>query len=83
MDTDGVLTGFDCDLTRAVSRRHEEFPSSQRQAAQVSRNVFSRVLTEGEADAALAASIFHYETYKVSDLKEYLGDREGIPVRKT
>ena len=43
---------------------------------------FVEVLTEGEADAALAASIFHYGTYTVSDLKEHL-DRAGIPVRKT
>ncbi len=42
---------------------------------------FTEVLTEGEADAALAASIFHYGTYTVNDLKESL-DRAGIPVRK-
>jgi len=40
------------------------------------------VLTEGEADAALAASIFHYGTYTVGDLKEHL-DRAGIPIRRT
>jgi cyclase len=38
------------------------------------------VLTTGEADAALAASIFHYGAYTVADLKEFL-DRHGIPVR--
>src|SRR6266571_2931835 len=43
---------------------------------------FVRVFEEGEADAALAASIFHYGAYTVSDLKEQL-DRHGIPVRKT
>ena len=41
-----------------------------------------RGLMGAVADAALAASIFHYGTYTVDDLKEYL-DREGIPVRKT
>ena len=41
---------------------------------------FVRVLTEGCADAALAASIFHYGTYTVNQLKEEL-DRRGIPVR--
>jgi cyclase len=41
---------------------------------------FLRVLTEGEADAALAASVFHYGTYTVAELKEHL-DRHGIPVR--
>ena len=43
---------------------------------------FLRVLTEGEADAALAASVFHYGTYTVDDLKDYL-ERAGIPVRRT
>jgi cyclase len=38
------------------------------------------VLTDGEADAALAASVFHYGTYTVDDLKELL-DKEGIAVR--
>jgi cyclase len=41
---------------------------------------FVRVLTDGRADAALAASIFHYGTYTVAALKEEL-DRRGIPVR--
>jgi cyclase len=42
---------------------------------------FLRVLTDGEADAALAASVFHYGTLRIADLKEYL-DRHGIPVRR-
>ncbi len=41
---------------------------------------FERVLTEGRADAALAASIFHYGTYTVNDLKDYLQAR-NVPVR--
>jgi cyclase len=41
---------------------------------------FERVLTEGHADAALAASIFHYGTYTVGDLKRFLQQRD-IPVR--
>jgi cyclase len=41
---------------------------------------FERVLTEGHADAALAASIFHYGTYPVGDLKRFLQQRD-IPVR--
>jgi cyclase len=39
------------------------------------------VLTEGEADAALAASIFHFGTYTVADLKEFLA-KKGVPVRR-
>ncbi len=80
MDTDGVQTGFDCALTRAVSRA-THIPVIASGGAGKPEH-FVRVLTEGEADAALAASIFHYGTYTVDDLKEYL-DRAGIPVRKT
>jgi imidazole glycerol-phosphate synthase subunit HisF len=80
MDTDGVQTGFDCELTRAVSRA-THIPIIASGGAGKPEH-FMRVLTEGEADAALAASIFHYGTYTVDDLKEQL-DREGIPVRKT
>jgi cyclase len=80
MDTDGILTGFDCELTRTVSRA-TKIPVIASGGAGKPEHFLS-VLTEGEADAALAASIFHYGTYKVDDLKEYL-DREGIPVRRT
>jgi cyclase len=41
---------------------------------------FGRVLTEGRADAALAASIFHYGTFTVADLKAWL-HQHGVPVR--
>lgn len=79
MDADGVQTGFDCDLTRAASRA-TRIPIIASGGAGTLEH-FARVLTDGEADAALAASIFHFGTYTVSDLKEYL-DRLGIPVRK-
>ena len=80
MDTDGVRQGFDCELTRAVSRATRVPVIASGGAG--SPDDFVRVFTEGEADAALAASIFHYGTYTVSDLKERL-DIHGIPVRKT
>jgi cyclase len=80
MNTDGVQTGFDCALTRAVSRA-THIPVIASGGAGTPDH-FVEVLTTGEADAALAASIFHYGTYTVGDLKEYL-DRAGIPVRKT
>ena len=80
MDTDGVQQGFDCELTRAVSRATHIPVIASGGAGHP--DDFVRVFTEGEADAALAASIFHYGTYTVSDLKEQL-DRHGIPVRKT
>ncbi len=80
MDTDGVQTGFDCALTRAVSRA-THIPVIASGGAGKPEH-FIQVLTEGEADAALAASIFHYGTYTVDDLKACLA-RAGIPVRKT
>jgi cyclase len=78
MDADGVQTGFDCELTRAVSRA-TRIPVIASGGAGGPED-FLRVLTDGEADAALAASIFHYGTYTVDDLKNYLGSH-GIPVR--
>ena len=78
MDTDGVQGGFDCELTRAVSGA-TRIPIIASGGAGKPEH-FVRVLTEGCADAALAASIFHYGTYSVNQLKEEL-DRRGIPVR--
>jgi cyclase len=79
MDTDGVQTGFDCSLTREVSRS-VKIPVIASGGAGKPED-FLHVFEEGEADAALAASIFHYETYTVDDLKKYL-EAEGIPVRR-
>jgi cyclase len=79
MDTDGVQTGFDCDLTRAVSRATRIPVIASGGAGKP--DDFAKVLTEGEADAALAASIFHYGTYTVDVLKEEL-DKHGVPVRR-
>ncbi len=80
MDTDGVQDGFDCGLTRAVSRA-THIPVIASGGAGKPEH-FSRVLSEGEADAALAASIFHYGTYTVDDLKRHLA-ASGVPVRRT
>ena len=78
MDTDGVQTGFDCPLTYAVSHA-AHIPVIASGGAGKPED-FELVLTEGEADAALAASIFHYGTYTVSDLKAFLQKR-SVPVR--
>jgi cyclase len=78
MDTDGVQEGFDCGLTKAVSEA-THIPVIASGGAGKPEH-FVRVLTEGRADAALAASIFHYGTYTVDQLKEEL-DKRGIPVR--
>ncbi len=80
MDTDGMQQGFDCELTRTVSRATRIPVIASGGAGKP--DDFVRVLTGGEADAALAASIFHYGTYTVDDLKEHL-ERHGIPVRRT
>ena len=80
MDTDGVRTGFDCELTQAVSRAVNVPVIASGGAGEPED--FVRVFEEGEADAALAASIFHYGTYTVAELKEHLAAC-GIPVRRT
>jgi cyclase len=80
MDTDGVRTGFDCELTQAVSRAVNVPVIASGGAGEPED--FVRVFEEGEADAALAASIFHYGTYTVDELKEHLAAC-GIPVRRT
>jgi cyclase len=77
MDTDGVQTGFDCPLTRSV-REATRIPVIASGGAGKPED-FLEVL-QG-ADAALAASIFHYGTYTVGDLKEFLAAK-GIPVRR-
>ena len=79
MNTDGVQDGFDCELTRAISRA-TRIPIIASGGAGKPEH-FIEVLTVGEADAALAASIFHYGAYTVEDLKETL-ERAGIPVRR-
>jgi cyclase len=80
MDCDGTQTGFDCELTRAVSRA-TKVPVIASGGGGKPED-FVRVLTDGEADAALAASIFHYATYTVEGLKEIL-ETHGIAVRTT
>ena len=80
MNTDGVQDGFDCALTRAVSRA-TKIPIIASGGAGKPEH-FVKVLTEGEADAALAASVFHYGTYTVDQLKQEL-EKAGIPVRRT
>jgi imidazole glycerol-phosphate synthase subunit HisF len=78
MDCDGTQAGFDCELTRSVSRATTIPVIASGGGGHP--DDFVRVLQEGEADAALAASIFHYGTYTIGGLKEHLA-RHGIPVR--
>src|SRR5229473_3906337 len=78
MDTDGVRTGFDCALTRAV-REATHIPVIASGGAGKPED-FLEVLQHAGADAALAASIFHYGAYTVGDLKQFL-NRRGIGIR--
>ncbi|MDP9115579.1 MAG: HisA/HisF-related TIM barrel protein, partial [Acidobacteriota bacterium] len=77
MDTDGVRTGFDCALTTAV-RSATHIPVIASGGAGKPED-FAEVLKG--ADAALAASIFHYGTYTVADLKTFLA-AHGVEVRR-
>jgi cyclase len=78
IDRDGTKTGFDCELTAAVSRAVPIPVIASGGAGSLEH--FSEVFIDGCADAALAASIFHFSEHAVRDLKEMLRDR-GIPVR--
>jgi cyclase len=78
MDTDGVQTGFDCALTLAVVRATTVPVVASGGAGQPGD--FVDVLTNGCADAALAASVFHYGKYTVGDLKHAL-QQANVPVR--
>ena len=78
MDRDGTKAGFDCEMTAAVSDA-VDIPVIASGGAGTFDH-FTEVFTQGHADAALAASIFHYAESSVSGLKHFLRDR-GIPVR--
>src|SRR5258706_1667746 len=73
MDTDGVQRGFDCALTRAV-REATSIPVIASGGAGKPEDFFD-VFENAGADAALAASIFHYGTHTVGELKQFLAGR--------
>jgi cyclase len=80
MDTDGVQTGFDCPLTLAV-RQATHVPVIASGGAGKLEDFYEVLSDDGPgADAALAASIFHFGTYTVNDLKKYLSEKK-VPVR--
>ena len=78
IDRDGTRSGFDCELTAAVSTA-VSIPVIASGGAGTFDH-FLDVFTGGAADAALAASIFHYNEHAVSDLKQFLHEA-GVPVR--
>ncbi len=79
MDADGTQKGFDLELTRQVSL-NTNLPVIASGGAGPVMEHFSEVFDYGAADAALAASIFHFDTIKIRDLKNYL-NKTKIPVR--
>jgi len=79
MDRDGTTEGFDVELTRAVSRAVSVPVIASGGAGRVDH--FVQVLTEGEADAALAASVLHFGVLRIRDVKAALRAR-GVPVRE-
>jgi cyclase len=80
MDRDGTKDGYDLELTRAVARA-VNIPVIASGGAGTLEHI-AEVLTAGEADAALAASIFHFGQYSIRQVKEYLKEK-GVPVRLT
>jgi cyclase len=78
IDRDGTREGFDCELTAAVSEA-VSIPVIASGGAGTFEH-FLEVFTAGRADAALAASVFHYSEHAVSELKQFLSDK-GVPIR--
>lgn len=78
MDADGTQDGFDCALTSAVSRALRIPVIASGGAGRPEH--FAEVFERGAADAALAASVFHFEQYTIHSLKEFLRQK-GVPVR--
>ena len=79
MDCDGTKAGYDLELTRQIAD-NVSIPVIASGGAGTKEH-FYEALTEGHADAALAASLFHYKELEIMDLKNYLADR-GVSVRR-
>lgn len=78
MDCDGTKAGYDIELTRQVAEAVDVPVIASGGAGTMEH--FYDALTEGKADAALAASLFHYKELEISEVKNYLKGR-GVPVR--
>ena len=79
MDCDGTKAGYDIELTRQIAD-NVSIPVIASGGAGTKEHCYE-ALTEGHADAALAASLFHYKELEIMDLKNYLADR-GVSVRR-
>jgi cyclase len=78
MDADGHRAGYDTELTRTISEA-VSVPVIASGGAGTPEDLY-QALSLGQADAVLAASIFHYGTYSIGEIKEYLA-KKGIPIR--
>ena len=78
MDCDGTKNGYDLELTRAIAE-NVSIPVIASGGAGTKEHFYD-ALTEGKADAVLAASLFHYKELEIGDLKKYLRGR-GVSVR--
>jgi cyclase len=78
MDSDGTQDGYDIELTRTMSKA-TNLPIIASGGAGNLEHIYE-VLTAGDADAALAASIFHRGQYSVGEVKRYL-DNKGVSMR--
>ncbi len=79
MDCDGTKAGYDIELTRLIAE-NVSIPVIASGGAGTKEHFYD-ALTEGGADAVLAASLFHYKELEISDLKDYLAGR-GVSVRR-
>ena len=79
MDCDGTKAGYDVELTRQIAE-NVSIPVIASGGAGTMEHFYDS-LTEGKADAALAASLFHYKEMEIMDLKNYLA-RRGVSVRR-
>ena len=79
MDCDGTKAGYDIELTRTIAE-NVSIPVIASGGAGTKEHFYD-ALTEGGADAALAASLFHYKELEIRQLKDYLADR-GVSVRR-
>ena len=80
MDKDGTQDGYELNITRQIAQAVNIPVIASGGAGDKSH--FYDALTDGQADAALAATLFHYKTLSIGDLKTYLHER-GVPVRLT
>ena len=78
MDCDGTKAGYDIALTRSIAENVSIPVIASGGAGKMEH--FYDAFTEGKADAALAASLFHYKEMEISDLKKYLTDK-GLSMR--